>query len=379
MKVLKIMGVALLLFSGMTGAWAHKTNDSYLSAQVDGAKVRGTIELSVSDLSVLRKNEELNGTLPTGTAAESTHELEARAQEYALKHIHFFAPDACKTVPQEVGVSVKTSGIYVSMAYEAQCSGPIYELKIENNLFLEDDVTHRALLSLSGGGHTTSAIFANGSRTQSFTIKAFNRWTNFIEYWVNGIFHIWDGIDHLLFLCALLLPSVFLMKNGKFEPVAKGYEAFKDILKIVTGFTVAHSITLSAAAFGLIELPTRVTESAIALSVILAALNNIRPILHDRAWMMAFGFGLIHGFGFATALSELGLPKQALAISLVGFNLGVETGQLALVCVFMPLIYGIRKTQGYLKFGLFGGSLVIIGISSGWLVERVFEISFMPF
>src|SRR5205823_13757862 len=109
--------------------------------------------------------------------------------------------------------------------------------------------------------------------------------------------------------------------------------ALINVLKIVTAFTLAHSITVSLATLGMVRLPSRLVETAIAASVIFAALNNIRPVLAERGWIVAFCFGLVHGFGFANALAELGLGRQTLALALVGFKLGVELGQLAIVVV----------------------------------------------
>lgn len=111
---------------------------------------------------------------------------------------------------------------------------------------------------------------------------------------------------------------------------------------------MAHSVTLSVAALGYIAPPSRLVESLIALSVVIAAMNNIYPIVTRRIWLVAFGFGLIHGFGFAAVLQELGLPRGALALSLFGFNLGVEIGQLAIVSLFFPLGFSLRN-KGFYK------------------------------
>ena len=117
------------------------------------------------------------------------------------------------------------------------------------------------------------------------------------------------------------------------------------MLWVVTAFTLAHSITLTLAALRLVELPSRLVESAIAASVVLAAVNNLVPVVERRRWMVAFAFGLIHGFGFASVLAELGLPQETLVLSLLGFNLGVELGQLAIVAVFLPTAYALRNTR----------------------------------
>ena len=148
------------------------------------------------------------------------------------------------------------------------------------------------------------------------------------------------------------------------------------MFKVVTAFTVAHSITLSLAALGVISLPSRLIESAIAASVVLAALNNVRPVVYGGRWIIAFVFGLIHGFGFASVLTDLGLPQGSLLLALVAFNLGVELGQLAIVAVFLPVAYALRDTRALPARGvLIGGSLLVAAIAAVWLVERAFNVS----
>ena len=180
------------------------------------------------------------------------------------------------------------------------------------------------------------------------------------------MWHIWIGIDHVLFLVSLLLPAVLVAT--RFAPV------FWDVFKVVTAFTVAHSITLALAALSIIELPSRLVESAIALSVVVAALNNIWPVVRGRRWMAAFAFGLLHGFGFASVLADLGLPRDALAVALLAFNLGVEAGQLVIVGAFLPLAFALRGTWFYRRVVLVGGSALIALVALLWLVERAFDL-----
>jgi hypothetical protein len=196
----------------------------------------------------------------------------------------------------------------------------------------------------------------------------------FATYVHEGVWHIWLGFDHILFLVSLLLPAVLARRNGAWRPAVSFRAAFVDVAKIVTAFTIAHSITLSLAALGVVSLPSRWVESAIALSVVLAALNNLFPVVANGRWIAAFGFGLIHGFGFAGALSDLGLPSGSLALSLAGFNIGVELGQLAIVAVFLPLAFALRATFAYRRVFLAGGSAVIATIAGVWLVERAFDL-----
>ena len=196
----------------------------------------------------------------------------------------------------------------------------------------------------------------------------------FLDYFREGVWHIWTGYDHILFLCSLLLPAVLTRGGGKWTGVNSIGIAFRNVLKIVTAFTIAHSITLSLAVLGYVSLPSRLIESAIAVSVIAAALNNIYPIVHTRIWIVTFFFGLIHGMGFATALTELGLPSQALAVALASFNLGVEAGQLAIVAALLPLAYLLRQSWAYPRLVLAPGSAVIAAVAGVWLIERSMDV-----
>jgi hypothetical protein len=145
------------------------------------------------------------------------------------------------------------------------------------------------------------------------------------------------------------------------------------VLKVVTAFTFAHSITLSLATLRVVTLPSRWVESAIAASVVIAALGNIFVFIEGRRWAIAFAFGLIHGFGFAAVLADLHLPREALLLALVAFNLGIEAGQLIIVACFLPVAFLLRETWFYRRASLVGGSLVIALIAAVWLAERAFD------
>jgi hypothetical protein len=210
----------------------------------------------------------------------------------------------------------------------------------------------------------------------------------------SGMHHIFIGLDHILFLLALLFPSVVFRtpNNAKFNPssqlnavvfpgflrpyaeVWEANESFKVsliyVVKIVTFFTIAHSITLSLAALDLIRLPSALVESVIALSIALAALNNIYPMLRKgKEWIIAFLFGLFHGFGFASVLADIGLGSDYLTLSLLGFNIGVEIGQLIIVLIIFPVLFLLRKTPYYRPMLIYG-SIFLILIALNWFSDR---------
>jgi hypothetical protein len=145
--------------------------------------------------------------------------------------------------------------------------------------------------------------------------------------------------------------------------------------KIVTAFTLSHSITLVLAVLQIISLPSRLIESAIAFSVMLVAANNLHPFFSERAWFVAFAFGLIHGFGFASVLTDLDLSTRNLGISLAGFNLGVEIGQLTIVSLFLPVAYLLRRYWFYQRFVLYAGSQAILLLALVWFLQRAFDFN----
>ena len=215
---------------------------------------------------------------------------------------------------------------------------------------------------------TQTGVLTGGTAT--FNIGQPSQWRTFVEYLRAGIEHIWSGIDHLLFLISLLLPAVLSRATGRWEPVPSARPAFLSILKVVTAFTLAHSITLTLAALDIVRLPSRLTESVIAASIMVAALNNIFPLVTESRARIAFAFGLLHGFGFASVLADMGLPSGARLLSLLAFNLGIEAGQLAVVLVVMPVVYQFRARPLYRHTLLPWGSAAIAGLALVWLIQR---------
>lgn len=204
-----------------------------------------------------------------------------------------------------------------------------------------------------------------------------------------GVHHIAIGTDHVLFLISLLMVSVWTRQPSgplaNTPPWQGGWRArdsvrstLTEALKLVTAFTLGHSLTLGLATLGMVSPPSRWVESLIALSVLLAACDNLHPFLKGPRWLVVLLFGLVHGFGFASVLKDLGLDGGALALPLLGFNIGVELGQLMLVALFLPLAFALRRTRVY-RMGVVGvGSALVGAFGLIWLIERMFNLSLMP-
>ncbi|MFT5587973.1 MAG: hypothetical protein ACI9ZF_000128 [Bradyrhizobium sp.] len=358
-------------------AQAHKPSDSYLNFSVEGKSINGQWDIALRDLDFAL------GLDANGDAAITWGEVKAKQTEidaYAMARLNLQSDgQSCPATVTGHLVDDHTDGAYVVLLFQAQCAQPIKLLQARYGLFFDVDPQHKGLLQLQYQGVSTTAIFSPEKATQQFSLTTPSRIRQFVDYAREGVWHIWIGYDHILFLLALLLPAVVIRQRKQWQAVDAFKPAFWSVLKIVTAFTLAHSITLTLATLGLISLPSRWVESIIAASVVIAALNNIYPLFRERRWMMAFVFGLIHGFGFATVLSDLGLPKSALALALVGFNVGVEAGQLAIVAAFLPVAFYLRHTLLYRKVILLGGSALIALLAGGWLIERAFNMKFLPF
>ena len=363
--------LGLLLAAG--AAQAHKPSDSYLTLFADGRSLRGQWDIALRDL------EYALGLDANGDGAITWGELKAKHAEidaYALARLALRVDGrSCSLQPEEHLVDDHTDGAYAVLRFAARCPAESFKaVEVEYSLFFDLDPTHRGLLRVERGGDTTTGILSPDRPRLEVSAEGRSKLRQFADYVREGVWHIWIGFDHILFLVSLLLPSVFLFQGGAWVAAHRFRESFWDVFKVATSFTVAHSITLSLAALSVIVLPSRLVESAIALSVVLAALNNVWPMVHGGRWMVAFGFGLIHGFGFASVLADLGLPRDALLLALVGFNLGVELGQLAIISVFLPLAFALRATWAYRRLVFVGGSAAIALVATLWLVERAFDV-----
>jgi hypothetical protein len=369
--------VLLWCCSGL--ALAHSTSDTYMKLELNQSKLTGFWDVALRDLDFVLK---LDGD---GNRSLDTSELEAgklKILKYVLSRLEVRSEiSECQIKASDFVPTETSKGAYISIGLSVNCLTPPKTLEVTQRLFLDGSQTgqHRGFLNLVADGQEFTGVFTPNDITERFNIAAPNFFKQFLEFVWQGITHIWQGLDHILFLISLLLPAVLRRKDGRWQAVLSFQEAFGSVLKVVTAFTLAHSITLALSALEVVRLPSRLVESTIAASVILAALNNVFPIVQERRrWLVAFAFGLIHGFGFSSVLNALVLDKRALISSLLGFNVGVEIGQLAIVVAFLPLAFAIRGSLVY-KRGFFAlGSLLVAAVATVWLAERLFDFKILP-
>lgn len=364
----------LFTLSGLFGqAQAHATSDHFLNLTVEGKAINGHWDVMLSDLDyVLHLDADGDGRVSNDELVRGGQ----GARDYLLGHLKVAGDGrACTLTDSGMQVGRQDNGRFLRLSLTGTCPAEPKALNVTNTLFTDtgDQSAHRGYLNLEHAGLTQTSVFSPGSETARLSLQAPSSLESVLKFIWLGMTHIWAGLDHVLFLLTLLLPSVLVYREGRWHPVANFREAFISVLKVVTAFTVAHSITLSLAALDVLHLPSRLVEAVIALSVVLAALNNVFPLVKERSrWAVAFAFGLVHGFGFSSVLGELVRDRRALVESLLGFNIGVELGQLALVAAVVPVIYLLRRTVFYRRVVFAPLSAVVAVVGAVWFMERAF-------
>jgi len=243
------------------------------------------------------------------------------------------------------------------------------QLSLQYSAFFGTLNDHKLLLTWSYNESETYFIIDNAKQITSLPFVTSSVLDTIQFYLYQGIIHIWFGLDHVLFVLALILPFAWLrFRQGRCSETQS--LALKDLLVLITSFTLAHSITLTLTALNVLSVPSQWAEIGIAISVAFTAINIITHWV-KRLGIITFLFGLLHGMGFAGALSELGLSQTYKISSIVAFNLGVEIGQVAIIFLLHPLLTRLRKTQ-VLQYKLVPTLAVLIAIMGAyWIVERL--------
>ncbi len=364
-----------LLFGNL--AWAHSSSNSYLTLSMPSQQLTLRADVNLRDLDLIFDlDRDRDGQVTWAETQSRSAELTA----WLIQGISLAASGQRCTLGQvDLQASQHADGTYLSALWTPLCPGVTSalddtRLTLRYDLIFAQDNLHRGLLKVDFPGYQSSALLsperpeAQISDSDSKPLRVFWR------YVVEGVWHIWIGIDHIAFLLSLLVLAPLQPSRQRvvhWEAALRARPVVLDVLAVVTAFTVAHSITLGLTITGWLTPPADLVEPAIALSVVLAALNNLLGFSSIKRWRLAFVFGLVHGFGFASVLLDLGLPASALAAALGGFNLGVELGQLAIVAVFFPLAWGLRHTRFYRWVVVAGGSMAIVVLGLFWTAQRV--------
>lgn len=368
--------------SGLESARAHSASTAWLHASVSNRTARVHLELPLRDLDdMIGLDSDNDGLLTWGEVRRRSKDVEQLLR------------GGLRLASGSEVLSWAFEGLQVADHLDTPCAvlrlsaalpDETRPLVLQYDLLFDRDPLHRCLV----GGMQTTVLSPDQRRFElrlpGGDVAASPTRTSLGTFVREGVHHIWTGYDHLAFLLVLLLPAVLLRTPEGWRGVPDFKGAVRAVVKVVTAFTLAHSLTLGLAAFDVVRLPSRWVEATIAASIVVAAVlawiesGNADAALR-RSWGTAFGFGLIHGFGFAGVLGELGLGREGLAGPLLGFNMGVELGQLACVAVFLPVAFLMRGTRLYRRWVWPVGTLLVLLAAGGWFVERAFDMAFMPF
>ena len=296
------------------------------------------------------------------------------------------AQGACTLEPRSKPALAERGGAaYAVFDHAVRCAAGAVPSTIAYRLFAATDAGHRGLLRVDRDGVTATAVLdptVQSAPLPGAVARAGGNATGgvdsggFVHFMREGIAHIAGGADHLLFIVTLIVVAVFTRVDGRWVVRGSRREIVGDTVRIVTAFTLTHSVTLGLAAAGVVAPSSRWVESLIAASVLVAAIDNIRPVARMPRWVLAGAFGFAHGFGFAGPLQELGLRGSELVVPLLAFNLGVEAGQLAVVALVLPLLLVWRHAPRYRSTFVPGLSVAVGLLASVWLVQRGFDVSF---
>lgn len=325
-----LRGAVVLLVAFAGAAVAHDVSRSDSKIDIQGREVRVRLTLNVTEL------RNVTGSVP----------------DAILRHFSVKSPDpALETTVEKYellpGSLAQTRILYVFPR-------DVSALEVQSTLFQIMPAGHQHLMTVRLNGTLHEAILDARTRQAIFTgVKATNFQT--LRRFVGlGIEHIFTGYDHLAFLLGLLVATATL----------------RSLVKVITSFTIAHSITLALATFNVVILPSRLTESLIALSIAYVATENLFDFRAMKRYYITFLFGLVHGFGFSNVLRDLDLPRSSLALSLFSFNAGVEIGQIAFVLLIFPLVQDL-VSSGWKRLKP-AVSIGIACLAVYWFVERAF-------
>ncbi len=343
----------MLAFGPAGGAFAHRTNLSTSVVKIDGRQVSYRLAVSAHDLAVAVGIEtDLIAPVPRDALAAR----EADIRRYIGDRLRLEGNgERCIEKSSTIDLENLPDTVILRLAHVCPPGSTV--VRLSYTVFFDIDANHRALGSIDAGGGPQEFLFEPGLNDIEVAVEGpppeADPWQTAARFLMLGIQHIVTGYDHVLFVLALLLVSA----------------QFLNLLKVVTAFTLAHAVTLSLAWFGFIDLPSRLVEVVIAISIAYVAAENLIGLRLARRWMIAFGFGLVHGLGFFGILREIALPGSGAVIPLVAFNLGVEAGQVAILAVFYPLQRLVFEKPWYDR-AMRACSAVILLLAVVWIAQR---------
>jgi hypothetical protein len=356
---LGLLAMLLVLLAGAAASEAHGINSSYIEITVTPARIEAAYLLTVDEIVAHFP------VAPERTDHITPEELDRVAPavfDFLARHLTLSVDD--RAVVLEPGLHrAQAGGIFIRFEFSRPVvqAPAILSLATDAVFFERFDPRHVNFVRVDVEGEIHQAVLTLERPRATFSTGYRPRLAQFAQFVRLGIAHIFHGYDHLMFLIALIIVGGRL----------------RHVVAIVTAFTVAHSLTLALATLHLVTLPARLIEGGIALTIAYVAFENVFGGAMSHRWLLTFGFGLVHGFGFATVLREMTLPASQLIPSLVSFNVGVEIGQVAIVAALYPVTRWLAR-QRFQRPVLLATSGVIFLSGAGWFLQHAFDLSFMP-
>ncbi len=367
-----------LILSSFKQANAHALEQSYVFLTIGDTSIEGRVEITIADFNQIMETDlSLDKSLTEADLLPYIDDL----KRYFYKNINIDFQQGLKL--DDFYLHSIDFAQYIAINFKFDDFEAIPEsVDFQYSVLFDKDPDHIGMVIIENDWRAgvfddeanVALIFKPGDTQKSLNLADATVTQGYWEMFKLGIHHILEGIDHILFLMALLLPAVMYRVGKDWQPTKGFYPAFIYVVKVVTVFTLAHTITLSAATLGWLSLPSRLVESIIAISIAVAAVDMLYPVFRGRIWLVVFVFGLFHGFGFASVLADYQIPDSYLTLSLLFFNLGVEAGQVAIILVVFPVLYWLRNLALYPLIIMRVGAVILILVSLYWFIERGFLI-----
>ena len=367
---------ALLFLVSALPAWGHPMPNSAVVLRFHRTEISAELTLPISELAMGWEKP-----LPLDSV-KTVQKFGAELEEYVRAHVRPSAPDGRPWTVTVCGVTPlneQEPDVRVALTMTPPPGAPVDRLTLRYDVIFHHLITHTAVVSLASdwrSGVLGEEPVLLGTMRDTNAELAIDRsggsWIQgFAAMFRLGARHIAEGTDHLLFLLALILPAPLVVANGRWGGYAGWKTAFRRIVKVVTAFTLGHSITLVFGALDWVRLPGALVESAIALSILVSAVHAFVPVFRGREVLIAGGFGLVHGLAFAATLAGFGLDPLTMVSSVLGFNLGIEAVQLLVILAAMPWLVLLARSRVYGPFRITGAALTGIA-AAAWLAERTF-------
>jgi HupE / UreJ protein len=365
---------ALLLLVAALPAWGHPMPSSAVELRLHRTGIDAELTLPIGELA-------MGWEMPLPLdAVKTVQKYGVELEEYVRTHVRPSAPDGrpwTVTVRGVTPLNEQEPDVRVALTMTPPSGAPLDRLTFHYDVIFHHLITHTAVVTLASDWRTgvlgeEPVILGTmrDTRAELAIDRSGGSWfQGFAAMFRLGARHIAEGTDHLLFLLALILPAPLVAANGRWGGYAGWKTAFRRIVKVVTAFTLGHSITLVFGALGWVRLPGTFVESAIALSIMVSAVHALVPVFRGREVLIAGGFGLVHGLAFAATLAGFGLDPLTLASSVLGFNLGIEAFQLLVILAAMPWLVLLARSQVYGPLRIAGAALTGIA-AAAWFAER---------